>query len=67
MRGHEKRSEKYPENKYKEASSQKKSSAKPDIIRRDTGPSKATRGDEWHDPWQRYCISPARMFYMQKY
>ena len=59
MRREDKRPDKHSDSKYKEGPPpvQKKPSAKPDIIRRDVGPSKATRGDEWHDPWQRYFVS----------
>lgn len=59
MRREEKRPDRLYD-KYKDGpppATQKKSASKPDIIRRETGPSKATRGDEWHDPWQRYCIA----------
>ena len=53
------RPDKHSDNKYKEGNPpvQKKPSTKPDIIRREMGTSKATRGDEWHDPWQRYFTS----------
>ena len=58
MRREDKRPDKHSD-KYKEGNLpvQKKPSAKPDIIRREMGTSKATRGDEWHDPWQRYFTS----------
>ena len=59
MRREDKRPDKHSDNKYKEGNPpvQKKPSTKPDIIRREMGTSKATRGDEWHDPWQRYFTS----------